>query len=348
MPGTFDFIEGFDYYPANVGLPGLGVLSTWIQGFSVIAGDYSLPAGRFLPGRSFRIQPGPSINWVTRAIPPGTKKAIGFAVKFEALGIQPDGFGKVFLQILDIDGNTQYTVSVNVLGEIRMQNAKTGEIGLASGRRVLNNTWHYLELLIHHQEQGRMNLFIDGMEQFDLAGNYLPAPTNQIGRLRLWTTNGSSVFLVDDMYCLDGADEVLGECRIQMLEPSMDSQVEWTGNPGGGNFANVDDPNVDSDTTYNYSNTVGAKDYFKSTQIEVNPSVIHAIGTVLAARKEDSGTRTIRSKVRSGGVEGNGHNENLTTDYIWSRDIYTLDPQGNVPWTKARVNNLDIGYELVL
>jgi hypothetical protein len=83
------------------------------------------------------------------------------------------------------------------------------------------------------------------------------------------------------------------------------------------------------------------------TQVDVNPVTIHAVGLITAARKEDSGTRTIRNLLNLDGLDAATPGYNLTTDYTWNRTLALTAPDGS-PWTKAKVNNLKMGYELVM
>jgi hypothetical protein len=341
---AFDWVEGFDYYP-DVESQGVGVRSTWTdqQGGATV-----LVAGRFAPGKALRLSPGGNPDYVMRGFTPGNTKALGMALKLDNLSGLPDGVGREIFAVLDSNGNTVFTVLVNLLGEIRLQVINGNVYHLGTARKMLTNTWHYVEVVLNHADAGRGRIWLDGQMIIDQNFDSQPVTASTLGRLRFHRFPFSTSYQIDDMYVIDGVDP-LGECRIQLLEMASDAAVAWTPNPaGGGNYVNVDDTGMDSDATYNASNVVGAKDYFALTPITVDPTKIHAVSVVMASRKEDSGTRTIRTKIKSVDFEGNGHNENQVTNYTWCRDIFTTDPADGTAWTKARVNALQVGYELVL
>jgi len=341
-------IEGFDYYPDYAYAAGIGVASTWI-------GDdiqrHLMRPGRF-EGKSLGYYgAGGSYSTATRILQPTTKCGIGFAFRTSLLSRYNDG--RRIFGMSAPDSSALNAVAFHLwINNVGIAFIIVNGVEVArSTRQVLQSTWVYFEIELDIEAK-RVRLLMDGLEQFNVTNPALPFPRPTVGRMLICgddrlSHGDNSDNIYDDMYYVYDEARTLGESRIQLGEALANDTVEWT--PlAGQNWENIDEISVDSDTTYNATNTVGAKDLFKFTDIVVNPDVIHAVGIVYAARKEDSGTRTVQSVVKSGGVEQNGFAQNMTTDYIWTRDVLNLDPQGNVPWTKARVNALRIGYRLVL
>ena len=335
-------IEGFDYYPDEPYAQGIGVASTWIGGLT--SPNAKLGPGRF-EGRSFAFESrGGIYSYATKQVQTTTKCALGFA--FRTANLNVNAGGKRFMHLASPDDSTPKAVQffMNNVGQIALQ--VNGLVVGRSTRLALENTWHYYEIEVD-LDLKTLKFWLDGELQFALQDVGYPIPT--IGRIVITTDDAipSTIWFWDDLYYVYNEARSLGESRIQLAEALSNADVAWT--PlAGQNFERIDDASVDSDASYNATNTVGAKDLFNFTDITVNPDTIHAVGIVYAARKEDSGTRTVQSYMESGATPAEGFKQNMTTDYIWTRDIFNLDPNGDVPWTKARVNALKIGYRLVL
>jgi hypothetical protein len=76
-------------------------------------------------------------------------------------------------------------------------------------------------------------------------------------------------------------------------------------------------------------------------------SVVLGVVARAIARKNDTGTRTVRTLVKSGTVLTSGSTVALNTGYNeYSQYLYT-DPNTGVAFASSSINSLLIGYEIV-
>lgn len=345
-----DIIEGFDYYPSDVNLNGYGIHATWIRSINA---SFAMVAGRFEGKAAQRNLSNVATGYCTRQFTPTNEVVIGFAVNLrEPIGncILPGG--DQILTLRDGIGAHQAMLRVTNTGIVRITPAGSNTAYIQSTRPLLQNTWHYIEFAFKADDTaGEVKLSIDGEPQTPFVGDTrLPGTDGNLSQIGFGTeqvNNAVGVHWIDDLYVVVDSLTLLGESRIQLLEPNINSAVQFTPSAGV-NYENVDDASVDGDGSYNFSNSVGDKDLFGFTDITVTPSVIHAVGLVMAARKEDSGTRTIKQLVKSGVVTGAGDDYNLTVEYTWNRAIFNKNPATDAAWTKPEVNAMTAGYQLVL
>lgn len=343
-------IEGFDYYPDNVNEPGYGLNSTWIG-----AGGY-FQAGRFAPGKSMRFGGDGNGSTGPLQLPftPAKQHVIGFAfieyASFSSLnGYTVQKWGSDHTTWLDDEGNPHISMRIDGVGNFNFVLVQGDVLILQCPRRCVRNNWHYIEVAINCDPvAGSLHVSIDGEDQGTYNGKTQATNRPNIARIRYQRYLANTTdFAVDDMYIKTDELELLGECRIQLLEPNADAAVAFARSGGASNFVNVGANSSDGDTSYNSSNDVGARDFFANTGISVNPDKIHAIGLNIAARKEDSGTRTIRGVMKSAGQTGVSTNYNLTVNYTWTRKIFLFDPATTLAWTKGAANAMQLGYEVV-
>jgi hypothetical protein len=87
--------------------------------------------------------------------------------------------------------------------------------------------------------------------------------------------------------------------RIDTVRPTGAGNYTEFGHQGSSNnWDNVDDTTIDSDSSYNYSNTVGQRDTFDCSNLPVISGSIFGVQVNMAARKDDAGGRTLRSLTR--------------------------------------------------
>jgi hypothetical protein len=166
-------------------------------------------------------------------------------------------------------------------------------------------------------------------------------------RLAIALSPNIAARIYDDVYSKSGTLASLGEARIGKYEHTADFDTQFDPLTGVDNFAMVNEASVDGDTSYNSSNTVGAYDLFTGQPIDTTPDTIHAVQLVCAARKLDSGTRTIKQISKLGATQQDGADFNLAATYLWVRDLFELNPDGD-EWLKVDFGNLKRGYQVVL
>lgn len=160
---------------------------------------------------------------------------------------------------------------------------------------------------------------------------------------------------MDDLYYLDTttgagtwpANTWLGDSRTATLFPNGEGTVQWT--PlSGTNWSQVSETAMDSDTSYNYTSTAANEDQINFQALSASIPVIFGLQITIAARKDDAGSRVIKTGVKSGATTSYGSNHSLPdTSYAWFTDQWILDPNTSADWTVTAVNSVVGLYNLV-
>lgn len=168
-----------------------------------------------------------------------------------------------------------------------------------------------------------------------------------------FTTNATlNTMNIDDLYFCDptGAaplNTFLGDVRVETPMPTADDVVQFTHLSGSTNFAMVNETAMDSDTTYNSSNTPGQQDTLAHAALTGSPTTIFAVQVVNAMRKDDVATHTAKAVMKSNVTTVFGATVGIASAYTYQKDIFTVDPDTGLPWTTSGVNACKTGYNLV-
>jgi hypothetical protein len=215
---------------------------------------------------------------------------------------------------------------------------------------IISNTWHSISMAGEiHDSLGWLKVWIDGDLIVDLSNiDTKNAAGANVDRIMFSGTPGFSDAenRFDDFRHDNGTTTQIPEGRFATLPLAADDAVQFTRLSGATNYEMIDDATCDEDTTYNSSNTVGHVDRFSYSAIPFNPDNIMAVMVSMCARKEDVATRRVRSFILSDATQVDFDDNFLSTNYTWDRHILELDPDGDVPWTKAALTALKAGYEL--
>ena len=165
----------------------------------------------------------------------------------------------------------------------------------------------------------------------------------------------NTTIIIDDFYYNDTttgaglvpANSYLGDSSTVTLPPIGNDAVTWT--PFAlSNWNEVSELAMDSDTSYNFTSTVGNEDRFNFQAITAALSTVYAVQVTGAYRKDDGGTRTIQQSVKSGSTEVYGASHNIPdTNYAYFTDMWVLNPATSLNWTLTDINAMKAGYKLV-
>lgn len=351
MAQEISVIDGFEDYPA-INQAGVGLSTYWH-----LTGEYmswSLVAGR-VGGRGFRVGHTNRLAAVGRAtliVTPATERADFFAFKIT----EWSPLSAVDSTLWEIRSETAVIMRItyNGLRELKIWQGATLLATLPD--RVYLNTYYSMSI-------GWKRGISDGVFRIKLNGELIANITNaktantpdEIATRFSFScgqadVSNSHYIEFDDVRIDTGGHELIEEGRYFELVLNGDHLAEWTPKTGTDNWAMVDDPSSDGDTTYNEANTPGLKDLFTFAEMPFNPDRIFAMRLAIISRKVDVATRRTRLIAESGLSSWAGPDKYEGTDYMRQVAIIEKDVDesgGVVEWTKASVHLHHSGYELV-
>lgn len=292
--------------------------------------------------------------YAARLFTPGATWIVGMSVRFQSAHPNQS-------PIIDwADGTSVQTqLAVNGVGQVVLYRGvyTSGTVLGTSTVAMGFNTHYYLEWsLTIHASTGASVVRIDGVPVLSLSTiNTQAVASGVASRLRVGNL-GSIVALgdldIDDLYVCDQGGSAnnafLGDCRVDYLPPDGDgTHRAWTPSAGTDHYALVDDLTPNADTDYLASGTAGQRDThtFPSLPSMPNP-VVKGVQHVASARKDDAGTRQVKSLVVSGGTTQVGAAvHTLALSYVMYTQLYETDPATGAAWTTTAVNGVEAGVE---
>jgi len=187
-----------------------------------------------------------------------------------------------------------------------------------------------------------VNTSMDGNSVFDSI---------RLGGANFYSNSGG---IIDHFYTCDTAtgpgtnpfNTFQGICQVYTLfGASAGASTGWTPNAGT-NVSQIQEHAMDSDTTFNSTQTVNALDLFNVSPLPTTAAPL-AVQVTGCFRQDTGGTRVVQNVLTSGSTTFNGSTEVANTGYAYQRDVLPQDPNGNIAWTRANVNATQIGYRLV-
>ena len=248
----------------------------------------------------------------------------------------------------DDSGTVQDSLVYNGDGTFSVRRVSSTVLGTTANLGILTDVWYYLEIDITiHDTAGAYELRVNGVSV--LSDSSVDTRNGGSGTCNtatlIWGTTGSCSY--DDGYAASGSSSFQGEIRVVTQVPTGDgADQDWDPSSGSDGYAMVDEIPEDGDTTYISSGTGGDKDTFTFPALGLSGTVL-AVQTVAVARKDDSGSRSIKSVVRSGGTDYAGSSHALSTSYAAYPDIWTTDPDTSSAWDVAGVDAAEYGVENV-
>jgi hypothetical protein len=333
------FLDGVNHYATA------GLLRKWTSNGGANTATVSTP-GRFggnciLFGNNVGIE---------KTLDAQTTWIVGFALKSDDY---PNAGDITILEIKD---------GINVQMDVRFSRA-TQTLYVTRNGTVLGTAvpvfpigvWKYIEFkTLIDNTVGTYQLKVDGVSILSGTGadtqNTANASANRV-KIYQSTTTASGTMRISDIYICDGTgganNDFLGEVRIDTLFPSADgATLNWTPSTGTDHYALVDETSPNDDTDYNSSSTVGNIDLYEFANTALT-GTIAAVGINMYVRKDDAGTRQIRSVTRRGGSNYTGSTLTVGSNYEFLTEIQQVDPSTSAAWTVSNLNGAQFGVEVV-
>ena len=330
------FREGFDTY--NGIQAEIGLQSCWLCGST---GAQAMAAGRFA-GQCWqgRNQSGTIQATAQRFFTGGSLSfSAGFAFKADVV----NSLGTpVFFRV------GQFRIGINTSGFLTVNRDAT-QIAISTTSEIVSGAWYYIEAeVIMSGTVGTVTVYKNGNPVLGLNGlTGLNTGTTIPDHVLLDTTGanasniGRSFVYFDDIYVTD-TNVRLGERRVETLYAISDgATLTLVPSTGVSHFGVVDETQANN-TDWLAGTAVGDLSLLGLGNLSSTPAVIDEVNVIMYARKTDASSRALNAGIKSGGADGLGTQHFQAASFLQYNTPFPLDPNGNVAWTPAAVNALEL------
>lgn len=339
------FIDGFDYYSTS------DIVRKWTSKTTSVVIDTGV---KRTGSGSLKI---PSSNNVALTLDNQASWVMGFALRLASLGTSSKRW---FIQFID-DSTVQCSLTLNSNGTLEIvRGTSTAVTDGVSSLSLSTDTWYYVEVKVTIADSigaGTCVVKVNGATWITVAtGQDLKstanATANKIGIVL--STFSPSTSYYDDLYIFDGTgsenNDFAGDVSVVTQLPNANGSTnDFLGSDADSvdNYLHVDETDTDDDTSFVGSSTNNQIDLYEVDDLAVTPSAIHAVQINNVVKKDEAGSRAMRSVVRPvttnlfGSVQSpsNGSYSNEIT-------IYDLNPELSVAWTESTFNATEFGIEV--
>lgn len=339
------FIDGFDHYAtADIG-------KKWS---ATSVGSINATGGR-RGGGSFRSSSNNGA-YVAKTLAASASFVVGMAFKYTAL---PTFGGNVkIIQIWD-GGTSQCDLRVRGDGTLEVTRFGTALTGGASVVSLSINTDYYIEFKVtiaNSIAAGSCKVRVNGVDVITVAAgqdtqNSANATANQVRIGTVDATNSLGNVDFDDVYIADLSGSVnndfLGDVRIDTLYPTSDGNyTAFTPSTGSSHFALVDEATPNT-SDYNDGAAVGDRDSYGMGNLSALASqTVYGVQVNAAIMKDDAGSKSAATFVRSSSTNGDGAGVPLGTSQVYISQVFETDPNGSIAWTESSVNAMEAGVKV--
>lgn len=305
-------------------------------------------SGRFGTGRTyFNVANNVEYAQMYRTVPTRSKIGVVFSVYYSTTG-QQDGTVRLYES-----GTLHIDLRWNGTNFFVTRNGATLATGTTS---ISTSTWYGVEMWTEIADAGGVvKVWINGAATPDInySGDTRNGGSGVINTVyfRSYQASGagtvnrpsiSDIVLYDDQGSVNNVGP-LGDIRVEPLRPTgAGSSTQWTPNAGA-NWDRLDEAPHDSDTSYVVGDTIGEKDTYALGNLASTTGAVPAVQVTAVARKNDAGSRSIETIVRSsGGTEDQGGALVLGTAYAATQRILESEPGGS-GWTTTAANGAEAG-----
>ncbi|NCC04323.1 MAG: hypothetical protein EOM37_09840 [Proteobacteria bacterium] len=335
------FMDGFDHYTTT---------ASFGYKYNTYAVSATPSTGRRSGSNAARLGNYGS-DYIMKTIDDQTTWLVGFAYKREAAGNSE----LPLVQLRDSTGSIQIGLYMHCIdGLLRIWRGDMSTLLATSSSAIPLNTWCYIELRTFiNDTTGTLELRINGTTIATYTGDTKQSTSLNTARtIRLSGGVYSTGYgFIDDLYICDGTgttnNDFLGDCRVDTLYPNgIGNSAQFTPTGSAANWENVKDTTIDEDTTNNASATAGQIDSFAFGDLSNLGSSVFGVQNNLLAKKDDAGTRTMRSITRIGSTNYESGDFSLGTTYLDYLQIQETNPATTAAWTVDAINGAEFGYKV--
>ncbi len=271
---------------------------------------------------------------------------VGFA--YQMMGNE----GSLLLQANDSAANNQLAVVITTAGAIQlMRGGQYGTVLATSSNAIPLNTWNYIEVKMTIASSGGVfEVRVNESVWVTYSGNTQSSTNANANYIQIKGRYSSCAYM--DVYMCDGSgsrnNTYLGDCRIDTVRPSAaGTYTQLTPQGSASNYANVNETTLDSDSSYNYSNTAGNIDSFVCSTLTSITGTIFGVQSNVAADKDDAGSRTVAVTTRVSSTDYTGSTQSVSTNYVYYKQIWEQNPNAAANWTATTINASEFGYKVI-
>lgn len=269
---------------------------------------------------------------------------IGFGLKVTAW--PGAAVARDIMSIMDHEGN--------VHGLIQLYDVDEWRVVVPEGTYTTTNNsgggagWFYVEFKITiSNTTGSFDLKINEVSELD--DNTIDTQANADGYSCFALFQSVLVWRwMDDIYICDSTTSVnndfLGECQVIGKFPDGDGSSSDFAPSAGDNYQNVDEQDVDDDTTYNDGSS-GDIDYYTYDDL-TESYLVRGLQVNTTMRTTDAGAVSVKNKVQSNSIVADGEERFVNTTYSTEYDIIINDPNTSLSWTVDAINDAEFGLEV--
>jgi hypothetical protein len=258
-----------------------------------------------------------------------------------------------FIQFLDAQNNVVQIelrrIWDNVLLKHVLRLYRGSTLLAATTDGIQQATWTWISVkYVCHPSTGTVEVKMNNSTVLTFTGNTQNGAVTQVHRPVIRTGLAITDFYVDNLVVATGltTDDLLPECRIfGAVVPTSNDSIAFTPNAGT-NWSNVNEIPPNDDTSYNYSNTVGATDVFVCAPPTLT-GVVYAVKVNFRARKDDAGVRELASVIKPGTTVHQGSAIEITSNYFNRGYMWQTNPDTGVGWNPGDLTSLKFGYRIV-
>jgi hypothetical protein len=335
------YIDGFDTYEStNNTAPAAGTLDSryFINGSSV-----KVQEGRDAAGHCIEFQS--STLAYRKVVTTNATLVVGAAV-------YTSGFGFAAHTPLLMYTETALGMNVNLgfNGTIAVRRGSTTLNTSATGVMTAN-TWQYVELQVLCSNTGSYELWVDGVSILSDTGvdTQNHASKSYHDAIGLASGTGVTFTRLDDFYVCDGTGSTnnsnLGDVEVSVIRPDGDDTTDWTANGAGSHYVEVDEVELDNDTTFITTGTPGDQDIFTYGGLASN-GAIKGVQVTTDLRETAADSYQLKTLAKSAGNTVNVTSAVGAMDYVANTELFEDDPDG-AAWTQGTVNSTKFGVEAV-
>lgn len=335
---TLLFIDGFDSYAAA------DITKKWNTADTPTMSGTS---GRRGGGGLFY---GGNASGASKVLPSNISTVVfGCAFKIAVLGI-----GNGIFKFMDTSVN-HVIVGVNADGSISACRANTSTVlGTTALGLISSNTYNYIEIKTTiHDTTGSVTIKLNGAQVLNLTNvDTRNGGNSTLNTVRVQSPASSADVTFDDLYICDTAgstnNDFLGDVRVDTIMPNGDGNyTQFTPSTGTTHYTLVDESTPNT-TDYNDGSTVGDRDSYTLGNLSALTSqTIYGVQVNAAINKDDAGSKSAATFVRSNGTNGDGATAVLGTSQVYVSQIYETNPDGAVAWTESTVNAMEAGVVVI-